>query len=687
MPPRLLCCLVALFVVAQVPAQDKKRPITVEDMWKVQRLGKPAISPDGKWVAAEVTSYIMDDNSSASDIWLLSSDGKIQRQLTTFKGKDSGPVWSPDGKKIAFVSKRGDVAQIHLISPDGGEATQLSNLPMAPSGLKWSNDGKTIFCVVQSWPDTPDDESFKKKEKAQKDDKVQAYVIDDALYRYWDHWIADGKRPVVFSVDVATGKHKNLFAGLKLHLPAWGGGADDYDVSPDGTEIAFTADSIADIGMDSNLDIYTMPLDKKGEPKNLTTDNDADDTAPRYSPKGSQIAFLRQTIKMFYADRQRIMLVSRSGGKAHEITAALDRSCSNVSWHPKEPWLFFEVEDAGYHRLYKASLGEKTKIHDLTSGFSDSGPVLSRDGNTLAFTRNHFDFPAQVHVCKVEDYKPERIDRFNDDLRAQWNFGPTKEVYYPGAKDAKVQMWIVYPPDFDPSKKYPLLMMVHGGPHNAIPTDFHFRWNFHLLCSKGYVLACPNFHGSSGFGQAFCDSITGDMATLPFTDVMKATDYMENEPYIDKSRSVAAGASYGGYMMAWLNGHTDRFKAMVCHAGVYNWHSMMASDIVRGRERRLGALPWQDLDKIDQQTPQRFAKNFKTPTLVIHGEKDYRVPVSQGFEYFNTLKLKGVPTRLVYFPNENHWVMNPQSSRLWHREFFGWLEKHGGGPAAGGGAR
>lgn len=674
-----LAC-VCLFL-APISAQEKKRPLTVEDIWKVHRVGQPSISPDGKWVAVEVSRYNMEDNSSTSDIWLLSSDGKTQKPLTAFKGKDSNPLWSPDGKKIAFVSKRaGDVAQIHVISPEGGEAVPVSDLPMGPSGLKWSHDSTTIYCVVQTWADTPDDESFKKKEKALKEDKVQALVIDDAMYRYWDHWIADGKRPVVFAVDIATKKHKNLFAGLKLHLPAWSGAASDYDVSPDGTELCFTADSIPEIGTDTNLDLYVLPLDKKGEPRNLTTDNPADDFDPVYSPDGKKIAFLRQTIKFFYADRQRIMILDRAGGKPMEATADLDRSCANVSWHPTEPRLFFEVEDAGYYSVFQATLGKQVNIERLTKGFSDHAPDLSRDGTTLAFNRNHFDFPAQVFVTGVKDVKPQRIDRFNDDLRKEWNLGPTKEVYYEGANGAKVQMWIVYPPDFDPAKKYPLLMMVHGGPHNAIPTDFHFRWNFHLLCGKGYVLACPNFHGSSGFGQKFTDSITGDMATLPYTDVMKATDFMEKEPYIDKSRTVAAGASYGGYMMAWLNGHTDRFKAMVCHAGVYNWHSMMASDIVRGRERRLGALPWQDMEKVDKQSPQRFSANFKTPTLVIHGEKDYRVPVSQGFEYFNTLRLKGVPTRLVYFPNENHWVMTPQASRLWHREFFGWLDRYSGPP-------
>jgi dipeptidyl aminopeptidase/acylaminoacyl peptidase len=663
---------------------QQTRPITLEDLWQVQRAGKPAISPDGAWVAVEIANHDMDANSSSSALWLLSADGKTRKQLTTAKGSNSGPVWSPDGSSIAFVSKRaGDTAQIHVISPNGGEARQVSKLPMAPGGLKWSADSKTIYCVVWTWPDTPDDDSFRKKERARKDDKVQAFIIDDALYRYWDHWIADGKLPVVFAVDVLTGTHKNLFAGLTLSLPVSAGAAADYDVSPDGKELCFAAESTKELGMDFNTDLYILPLGKKkATARNITTDNPGNDFAPVYAPDGKTIAFLRQTTKYFYADRMRIMLHDRAGGKNREITARFDRSCQNQQWAPDGLKLHFEAEDKGYHRLYSVST-QGNDVVALTSGFSDQSASLSKDGKHIAFLRSNFGMPATVYVLSTSDAPhPTRIETFNQDLCSRWDLGAVKEVYFKGADNEEVQMWIVYPPGFDAKKKWPLLQIVHGGPYNGIATDFHYRWNLHLFASRGYVVACINFHGSSGFGQKFTDSITGDMGTKTTIDIMKGTDWMEKEPYIDPARTAAAGASYGGYMMAWLNGHTDRFKAMICHAGVYNWHSMMASDVVRGRERPLGTMPGGgDLAKIDGQSPQRFAANFKTPTLVSHGERDFRVPVTQGFEYYNTLRLKRVPTRLIYFPDENHWILKPQNARLWHREFFAWLDKYvGHGP-------
>jgi dipeptidyl aminopeptidase/acylaminoacyl peptidase len=676
------CLLVGLLALGSVAVAADPRPMTVDDLWNVKRLGPPSISPDGRWCVVEVTTFDTEKDDSTSDLWLLSTDGKEQKPLT-HAGKNSGPKWSPDGKLIAFTSKRGtdEFPQVYVISPAGGEARKLSDLPTAASGLKWAADSKRVFCIGWTWPDSPDDADHKKREKQLKDGKRKGVVIDDAVYRYWDKWLYDGKRPTVYAIDAATGKHTNLLLGTGKHLPPTQPSENDYDVSPDGSELCFVAETAKDPGTDFNSDLYTITLGGKGEGviKNITTDNPASDTNPVYSPDGKSIAFLRQTTKFFYADRQRLMVIE-NGSKPRELTEDLDRSAQNPKWEPKGDGIAFEAEDAGYVRVFFESVDKALRVSHTTD-FSSRSIDFDKVGDRSVSVRNSFNEPPTVNAHGPLTNKPIKIAFFNDEITKQWKLGKVELTKILGSGDALVPMWVFYPPDFDPKKKWPLVQMIHGGPHNGIMSEFSFRWNPHLWAARGYVVAVVNFHGSSGFGQKYADSITGDYATKPMTDILKATEWFEPQPWIDKTRMAAAGGSYGGYMVAYLNGHTDKFKAYVCHAGVYTYHGQMASDVVKGRERSLGAFPWADLEKVDQQTAQRFAKNFKTPTIVLHGEKDYRVPITQGLEHYNTLRQKGVPTRLVYFPDENHWILKPQNSKLWHKEVFAWLDRYiGTGP-------
>lgn len=678
---RLTAVLFCLFTVS-LSAQEALRPIKAEDLWNVKRLGSPSTSPDGQWAVVDVGTVDIAKNDTTSELWLLSTDGKTQKQLTRSGGKNSSPKWSPDGKWIAFLSQRAgdEVTQIYVIAPEGGEARRVSRMPMAPFGIKWSNDNKTIYCTAWTWHDSPDDEAFKKRSRELKDNKVQAYIIEEGTFRYWDRWIADGKRPVVWAVDVESGNHRNLLAHCKRHLPPYEASERDYSVSPDGKTLAFVSENVKVLGLDTNHDIYTLDLTKPdAEPVNITKDNEANDTNPVYSPDGKHLAFLRQTTKFFYADRFRLMLADTSNYQAKELTASLDRSCGNPVWLPDSQRIAVEIEDSGYTNIGFVSLdGKLMRPKEPVSERAISFAQAKRVG---VYQVSSFNKPPTIYAHGPGS-APIQLEHFNDDLVKQWKLGKVENITYKGADEKDIQMFLVYPPDFDENRKWPLVQMVHGGPHNAFTNDFSFRWNPQVWAAQGWVIAIVNFHGSSGFGQDFTDSITGDMGTKPMIDIMKATDFLCSKPWIDKTRVAAAGASYGGYMMSWLNGHTDFFKTMVCHAGVYNWHSMVASDLVRGRERSLGAPPWGDLTKVDKQNAQRYAANFKTPTLVIHGEKDYRVPVTQGMEYYNTLRQKGVATRFLYFPDENHWVLKPQNSLLWHKEVFAWISKYiGNGPS------
>lgn len=675
-------------------SQPSSRPrlMSAEDLWALNRVGPPSVSPDGQWCAVEVAHWDVPRDDVFSEIWLLATDGKKQKPLTSSGGKNSNPRWSPDGRWVAFIAKRAgdETPQIYLIDPTGGEATRLSSMPMVPSHLQWSADSRFLLCIAWSWPDVADDEGFRQREKQLKDSKVKATVTEEAVYRYWDRWVADGRMPMVYAVEVRTGKHRNLLAGVRLpngkpaHLPPYEPSVSDFDLSPDGKELCFVAENVAAIGMDQNHDLFVIQTDdeaKTQEALNLTSDNPANDLSPAYSPDGKRLAFLRQRTKFFYADQTKLMVMDRSSKRFEELTGSLDRSCMRPRWLPDSQRIACEVEDAGYHKMAFIHIEPKQIMLPPANG-SERSIDFAKDVRLAVYLRSSFNEPPRVMVHQPGHGEPQPIESFSRSIIDQWRLGKVESRTFKGSDDKDVQMFILYPPGFDASKKYPLLQMVHGGPHNAMCNDWSFRWNPQLWAAQGWVVAIVNFHGSSGFGQAFADSITGDYGTKPLTDIMKATEWFEQQPWIDKQRMAAAGASYGGYMMSYLNGHTDKFKAMVCHAGVYNYASQMASDLVIGRRRSLGGFPWEDFARSDKQSSNRFAQHFKTPTLVIHGEKDYRVPVTQGLEYYNTLKMKGVPARLVYFPDENHWILKPQNSLLWHKEVFGWLSKYiGNGPS------
>jgi len=659
--------------------------LTVEDLWSVKRIGSPSLSPDGRRVVVDLTAFDLKENTSSGDLWILETQGGAPRQLTQHPAREGDPHWSPDGRSIAFTAKReaDEATQIYLISPDGGEARRLTQLATGVSALRWFPQGKRLAFISWVWPDLKSAEENAKRLKERSEAKSKALIIEDLGYRYWDHWLADGRVAHLLAVEVETGATTDLMAGSTWSLWRYdtssGLSAGYYDLAPDEREFVFVADTAETPGLKSNADLLRWNL-ADGTVTNLTPENPAADTDPRYSPDGRSLAWLRKVKPGFYADLNRIALRDRASGSVRVLAQNWDFSPSDLTWSPDSGRLLFTAEDRARNPLWALALDQAVPQPVVTGG-SVGRFSLSTNGQTLAFTRSTLSEVPGVFAATGSGTSIRPLETFNAVLTADWKLGTVVDTNFPGWNGRAVQSWVVYPPDFDPTKKWPLLQMVHGGPHGAWRDEFHFRWNPQVFAAKGYVVVGVNFHGSTGFGQEFVESSLTRYGERELADVEGATDALLKSGSIDGDRLTAAGGSFGGYMMAWLNGHTDRYKAHVCHALVYDWPAMMASDFPSTLNVALGAYPWEDPVLVDRQSPLTYAKNFKTPTLVIHGELDYRVPVTQGFQYYNTLKVLGVPARLLYYPDQNHWILKPQDSLLWFAEFFAWLAKYapGGG--------
>jgi len=671
----LVCAVVLVFGFEIAAQETAKHPITFDDMIKMRRVAEPQISPDGKWVAYTLATPDMDANRSASNIWMVSTAGGSPQQLTQ-SGHDSSPVWSPNGKTIAFLSSRSGDSQVYLLSLEGGEAQKLTKLSTGADIVKWSPDGKTIAFTSSVYPDCKDDDCNSKRDAEKEKNKVKAHVAEHLLYRHWTHW-NEGKRAHLFVVSAdSSAAPRDLTPGGDYDVPPdERGGPSDINFSPDSKELCFTAVTDKMEAISTNGDLFTVPV-AGGEIKRITA-QPGFDGEPVYSPDGRYIAYHAQLTPEYESDRWRVMLYDRQSAKNENLSEGFNRSADELAWSADSKTIYFTAENETLKPVYAMAARPGSEPKKILADTYNAAVSFSHDGKTMAFERTSSTMPAELLAASSDGSGVRQLTHHNDSILATLEMNPPETFWFDGAEGTKVQAMLIRPPKFDAAKKYPMLVLLHGGPQTMWSDAWGYRWNAEVFSAPGYVTLMINRRGSTGYGQKFTDEITNDWGGKAYVDVMDGVDFaLKKYAFIDGTKMAAAGGSYGGYMADWIATHNGRFKAIISHAGVYDKVAMYATEELWFEEHDLQGMPWSNPESYRKWGPVTYAGElgkFKTPTLVICGERDYRVPYTQSLEFFSALQRQGVPSKLVVFPDEGHWVLKPQNSQFWYKTFLDWL--------------
>jgi len=670
----LIWTLLALIPTAQA------RPLTPEDLVGVRRVGSPSVTPDGKTVFYAVTTYDLQSNRGSTRLWSADAQGKTApRPITTADSSAFAPSVSPDGKTLAFVSVRKDGPQIWLLPLAGpGEAVMLTTLPTGASPpLVWSPDSRRILFHSQVDPKCMDVACIEASARAEKP-RHSGQLFTGLLYRHWNAW-RDGLVNHVLVVNVADGKLDLLTPGQHDSPPVALGGAVDYRFSPDGREVAYVMNTDAMPAASTNNDVFVLDL-ASGKSTRVSAGK-GNDFSPAYSPDGKYLAWLSMARPGYESDKADIILMDRAAKTQANLTAKLDLSVARFDFAPDQHQIFFICDEKGHNNLFRVNFSGQ--LHkDLDRVFiTDLVPLKNYQ---LILVNQSITRPPEVffHGGKYASANPDAlrdpalvpVSRVNDAHLAPITMGEADELWFKGARGDQVHALILKPPAFDPAKKYPVVFLLHGGPQGSFGHDFHPRWNSQMFAAPGYVVVMPNFHGSSGYGQKFQDSIQADWGGGPYQDVMAALKEVRRLSYVDPKRVGAAGASYGGYLINWIGGQTREFNVLVSHSGVFNIESMYGStEELWFPERENLGTPWQNRKVYQKWSPHQHVGNWKTPTLVVHGAMDFRVTVDQGMQLFTSLQRLGVPSKFLYFPDEDHFVFKPQNRILWWNTVWGYL--------------
>jgi dipeptidyl aminopeptidase/acylaminoacyl peptidase len=675
---RALVGLLLLFALHEAAAAAPGRPFRFDELAKAGRVGGFSLSPDGQSVVYTVGTPDVEENRTRSALWLQSLSGGEPRRLTSGEKRDSDAKFSPDGGKLAFLSNRDGGSQIYLLDLTGGEPAKASSFPADVNGFRWSPDGKWFVFTADVFPDCPDAACDERKFKEREKSKTKARVAERLLFRHWDSW-KDGLRTHVWKAPVsgAASAAVDLTPGDRDAPPFSIGGGDDYDVSLDGKGFVYASNPDKVEALSTNGDIWMTSFDGKEKARDLTEANKAYDGTPKFSPDGKWIAWRSQKRPGFEADKFTLVVLERATGKTRALTEDLDEWAEGFTWAPDSRSIYFTSHVGARGAIFRVGLDGKPA--EIWRGGSASGLTVSRDGRRLVFSSGSLGRAPEIWSAGADGKGAAPVTHVNDGLWKEIEMGEVSERTTRSADGRNLQAWLVKPPGFDPSKKYPAVFLIHGGPQGAWTDSWSTRWNPQVWAAYGYVVYAANPRGSTGFGQEFVDEISGDWGGKVYDDLMRQADDLESLPFVDKSRIGAAGGSYGGYMVDFIAGHTERFAALVSHDGVFD----IASSNLETEELwfptwEFKGLPWNS-DQYQKWNPMLSAEKFKTPTLVITSERDYRVPFGQGLQFFTALQIRGVPSKLLTFPDEGHWVLKPGNSRLWHATVMDWLHRYLGG--------
>jgi len=675
-----LALLFAAFAVSGAAAQSA---FTFNDLMRVKRVGDPQISPDGRLVAYTIGNVDMTANRTVTQIFVVPITGGAPRQITTGDKSNSSPRWSPDGKRIAFTTG----GQIWTMNAaDGGDRRQITRISTGASTPVWSPDGRMIAFNSDVYPECAFDECNQKKDAEAEANKVQAHVTERLLYRHWTEW-RDRKRTHVFVVPTDGSNYvaRDLTPG-DFDAPPFAVGMGSsvfYAFSPDSKELAFLKNPDKVEATSTNSDLYLVSVNG-GEARDVTASNKGYEDSPTYTPDGKYIIYRSQATQGFESDRWRIMRYNRQSGATDELTRGFDFYADEITVSPDSRTVYFTVGERGRNSIYSVPvepdfrLKIATFVKPVLAGGFYSDLRVAPDGKTLVFAGNSLTAPTEIYTAQIGSTTVANLSKANAEIAG---LQKAEDVEWTGAMNQKIHGFLLKPANFDASKKYPLIVLIHGGPQGAWSNNWGYRWNPQIFANQGYVVFMPNPRGSTGYGQKFVNDISADWGGKAYVDIMNGVANVIKDPYIDKDRIGGAGASYGGYMVDWILGHNNdprfKFKAMVSHAGVYNLESMATvTEELWFVKYEFKGMPWENATNYQKWSPHRFAANFDTPTLVTGGEIDYRVPVDQDLQLFTTLQLKGVPSKLVIFPDEGHWILKPQNSQFWYGQVLDWFQKY-----------